>query len=474
MKINTVFSGKLSLLKNMLVLTMIASMFNIIVSECNIKFGCLARQKFLSYVTVQSKSGEALPNRTIMNYKNIYVFTDRVVFYTSADAGSAVLDPEDSNSPLDKIEAKVERVIQYGDILLDCGKFHNKLCHGQEYPGIDKLESFKVVKKKITTNADVLCLVLPFFENGYKKMHEKMAYICGSSDKDLYNIITFKNYLSRKIELYQLKVSNDRFNGFNGLIKKKGFFVTKVDGKLLNVKAKIFNRGIQLSLNDSTEKYVKYYSLYQQRLHTGGAYLVSQGLAKKKVPEEWSAGINPVPSPECCMYFKGETENLVLCLASSDGQSIETAGDICQAKMKPYYGEVLNSMRGIKFAEAYSELSHNPTKLADCKSPEYRTMKWRAEKTIDYAINVDCKFVMSYCTNDDYNQKFNFCYKNYGDELKLELKLMSLDNDDVYDSINDCVYKSDQFKKVFSESNFKSKIRLNFNNYNLPSFDEKC
>jgi hypothetical protein len=139
----------------MLAIIVIISMFNNIMSECNIKFGCLARQKFMTYVTVQGKSGEALPSRTIMNYKNIYVFTDRIVFYTSADAGSAVLDPEDNNAPIDKIEAKVERVIQYGDILLDCGKFHNKLCHGQEYPGIDKLESFKVVKKTIPTNADV-------------------------------------------------------------------------------------------------------------------------------------------------------------------------------------------------------------------------------------------------------------------------------------------------------------------------------
>jgi hypothetical protein len=154
---------------------------------------------------------------------------------------------------------------------------------------------------------------------------------------------------------------------------------------------------------------------------------------------------------------------MTLCLASSDGTSLETASDICQAKMKSYYGEVLNSMRGIKFAEAFSELAHNKLKRLECVSPEYRTMKWRAEKTIDYAINVDCMFVMNYCNGDNYNQKFNFCYKNYGDELKLELKLMSLDNDDIYDGISDCVYKSDKFLKVFSESHFIGKNMIDFN-----------
>jgi hypothetical protein len=463
MKITTVFWRKFSLLHNLLALIIVISMISNIVSECNIKYGCLARQKFMSYVTVQDKMGEALPLRTILNYKVIYVFTDRIVFYTSTDTGSAMLESEESSDSIDKIEAKVERVINYGDILLDCGKFHNKLCHAQEYPGIDKVESFKVVQKTIATNSDVFCMVLPFFENGYKKAHEKMAYICASNSKELYTMITFKNYVSRKIELYQLKMSNDRYNGFNGLLKKKGLFVAKYHGKVQNVMARIYNRGMELSLNDSTSKFLRYYSFYQQRLHTGGAYLVSQGLAKKKVPEEWASGLNPLPSPECCIYFKGETEDMTLCLASSDGTSLETASDICQAKMKSYYGEVLNSMRGIKFAEAFSELAHNKLKRLECVSPEYRTMKWRAEKTIDYAINVDCMFVMNYCNGDNYNQKFNFCYKNYGDELKLELKLMSLDNDDIYDGISDCVYKSDKFLKVFSESHFIGKNMIDFN-----------
>ena len=459
MKITTFFSLnrvknlKLCLLGIVCLLLMITN----VVSECNIKYGCLARQKFMSYVTVQGKDGEPLPLRTILNYKVLYIFTDRIVFYTSSDSGSPSLEADDTTDQVDKIESKMERVINYGDILLDCGKYNNKLCHAQEYPQIDKNQSFKKIQETIRNNADVFCLVLPFFENGYQKVHEKMAYICAMTPKDLYNIITFKNYLSRKIELYQLKVSGDRFNGFNGLLKRRSKFITIIDGKTVPVIGRIYNRGISLTANDETRRFLKNYSFYQQREHKNGCFLVSDGLAKNKIPPNWANGMNPEPSPECCLYFKGETENMVLCQASADGKSVESASDICQIKMKSYFKDVFNSLRGIKFSEAYHELSHNKKKLETCKSAEYKILKWRAEKTIDYAVNVDCKFIMNYVNSDEYQQKLLFCRKNYSDELKLELKLMSLDNDTIYDGINRCVYQAPDFKKIFDEKHFFGK-----------------
>jgi hypothetical protein len=454
MKITTLSLRKVSLLVLVLVTTFFCLLINTVKSECNIKFGCLARQKFMSYVTVQGKDGQALPLRTILNYKVIYIFTDRIVFYTSTDASSPSLEPEDSTDQISKIEAKVERVINYGEIILDCGGFNNKLCHAQEYPGIDKVESFKIIQKGIPNNADVYCIVIPFFENGYKKFHEKMAYVCATASKDLYNVITFKNYLSRKIESYQLKMSNDRYNGFNGLLKRKGKFLITNDNKMQNVVAKIYNRGMSLTANDATRKFIKDYSFYQQREHNNIATIVSSGLAKNKVPPNWASGFSSAPLPECCIFFKGESQDLTLCLASNDGESLETASDICKVKMKSYFTDIWNSLRGIKFAEAYHELKHNQNKISNCKSDEYKYMKWRADKIMDYAINVDCGFVVNYVNGDDYSQKLNFCHKNYGDELKLELKLMSLDNEEIYDGINNCVYKDTQFSKVFGEKHF--------------------
>jgi hypothetical protein len=458
MKITTVLKQNLSLPKLLMFCLCFLILINNINSDCKAIYGCLARQKFMSYVTVQGKDGDAFPLRSIMNYKIVYVFTDRIVFYTSSDAGSTALEPEE-NEDINKVEAKIERAIHYGEILLDCGKYHNKLCHAQEYPGIDKNESFKLVQKTVTSNADVFCLTIPFFENGYMKHHEKMAYICATNSKELYNIITFKNYLSRRIEHYQLKMSADRYNGFNGLIKKRNKFMIRQNNKTLNVNGKIFNGYITFTTNDEERKFISQYSLYQQRDHNNGAWIVNQGIEKKKVPDDWSTGFSPVPPADCCIYFKGELENLVMCIASDEGTSFETASDVCKNKMKGIYGEIVNSLRGIKFSEAYHELIHNKMKRADCKSNEYKTMKWRAEKTINYAIGVDCKFVMNYVSGDDYDKKYNFCYKNYGDELKLELKLMSLDNDDIYNSINDCVYKSKDFSKYFNEKTFKDLMK---------------
>ncbi len=457
MKITTLLARKVGMFALLMFFAVFGIIINTVKSECNIKYGCLARQKFMSYVTVQDKNGSPLPLRRILNYKVIYIFTDRIVFYTSSDSGLPTLEPEDSTDQVEKIEAKVERVIHYGEIVLDCGGFNNKLCHAQEYPGIEKVESFKKVQQGIPTNADVFCLVIPFFENGYKKYHEKMAYVCTSNSKDLYNIITFKNYLSRKIELYQLKMSNDRYNGFNGLLKRRGMFVSSIDNKMQNVIAKIYNRGMALTANDASRKFIKEYSFYQQREHNSRAIIVSHGLAKNKVPASWASGFSSQPLPECCIFFKGESQDLTLCLASKDGESLETASDICNVKMKSYFSDIWNSLRGIKFAEAYHELKHNSLKLANCKSDEYKYMKWRAEKIIDYAIGVDCKYIVNYVNGDDYSQKSAFCHKNYGDELKLELKLMSLDNDAIYDGINTCVYQNAQFSKVFGQKHFIGK-----------------
>jgi hypothetical protein len=469
MKINAVFGIKLNIA---LILVAFLSIITQINTQCNAKFGCLARQKFMAYVTVQSRDGKALPLRTTFNYKVVYVFTDRLVFFTSKDSGSAALESEDTSLTIEDIEAKIERVINFAEILLDCGKYHNKLCHGQEYPGLDKLPSFDVVKKEIQSNADVLCITIPFFENGYQKLHEKIAYICGTAAKDLYNIISFKNFLSRKIEFYQLRMSADRYNAFHGLLKKKGKFITFIEGKPTPVIANFYDNNLEIVKNDQSKEFLQNYSLYQQRGVKQGAFMVNEALKKSRIPANWNDGMSPSPNPECCIYFSGDMENLVLCLAGSDDSTVEVAGDVCKNKLKPFYGETQNSQRGIKFAESFHELVHNKQKLENCKSGEFGLMKWRAEKTFKYAIKVDCKFVMNYITNDDYKSKYTFCKKNYNDELKLELKLMSMDNDSIYDGINTCVYQSTSFSKVMRDDYFDELMKKNKMYKDMGSFME--
>lgn len=431
-----------------------STVLQLINCECSIKKGCLTRKKFLSYVTVIGKDGKPIISRSIMNYKIVYIFTDRLVFYTSTDSGSASLEQE-SVVELKEQESRIERVINFGEIILDCGKFKNKLCHAQEYNRIDQIDSFKLVQKNVKNNPDALCLLIPFFENGYEKIHDKIAYICGSEAKDLYNIISFKQYLSRQIEFYQLNVSLDRYNGFNGLLRKQINVVLKTkDGKKPAI-AKIFNKGINFTSMETSGELIAYYSFYELRKHSFGAHKVKEGLEKKKVPDTWAQGFNPVPLPDCCIYLNGEQSKTVFCLGNKEGQ-LETAVDICKNRIDRVFQEIRIALRGIYFSESFHEIQNNKSKASNCKSKEFNVFKYRAEKTTDYSVETDCKLIMNYVNTDDYKKKFDWCKKNFADELKLEMKLMSLKDEAVYQAINNCVYLHQDHKDIFSDNHFMS------------------
>ena len=406
----------------------------------------------MSYVTVIGKDGKPILSRSLMNYKIIYIFTDRLVFFSSSDSGSGSLEQE-AELELKEQESKIERVINFGEIILDCGKFKNKLCHAQEYNGIDQIASFKLVQKSIKNNPDALCILIPFFENGYQKIHDKIAYICGTEAKDLYNIISFKQYLSRQIEFYQLNVSLDRYNGFNGLLRKQINVVVKTkEGKKPAI-AKIFNKGISFSSIESNNEFISYFSFYELRKYSFGAYKVKDGLERKKVPETWSQGLNPSPLADCCIYLNGEVSKIVFCIANTQGE-FETAGDICKNKVDRLYQEIRIALRGIYFSESFHEIQSNKNKSSKCDSKEFGVFKFRAEKTTEYSVETDCKLIMNYVNSDDYKKKFDWCQKNFNDELKLEMKLMSLKDDKVYESINNCVYLFPKYSNLFNDKHF--------------------
>lgn len=386
-----------------------------------------------------------------MNYKVLYIFTDRLVFYSSSDPGSATLEP-DSDPEIQEQESKIERIINFGEIILDCGKIKNKLCHAVEYPGIYSIESFKLVSQTIKKRPDSLCILIPFFENGYQKMHEKIAYICGTEIADLYNIITFKQYLSRQIELYQLKVSLDKYNGFNGLLRKQFNVVVSTKEGNKPALAKVFNKGISFSTIDVYREFIKYFSFYELRKHSFNAQKVSEGLSKKKIPDTWSKGITSA-LPECCIYLNGELDKITFCLANNKGE-MEESVDICKTKLDKVFEEIKIALRGIRFSENFHEIQTNKLKAGKCESQEFLHFKNRAEKTGENSITMDCKLVMNYVDSDEIEKKIEWCKKNYQDELNLELKLMSLNDEKVFEAINTCVYQYPKYAKIFSDKHF--------------------
>jgi len=451
MKIITNLKKNSYLLISLFFLIALLSLTKINSMACTPDNGCIGRHKYMSYVTVLSKDGKPLISRSIMNYKVIYIFTDRLVFYSSTDAGNAALEAE-TVSPLPEQESKIERIINYGDIILDCGKYKNKICHAQEYAGIDQIDSFKLVKKTAKLVPESLCILFPFFENGYKKMHDKIAYVCGMQVKELYDIIAFKNFMSRNIEYYQLNNSLDRYNGFNGLLHKQVNFVINKGFKATSVIARLYNQGVTFS-NHETKLFHSYFSFHDLRKNGYGAYKVKDGLTKGKVPKEWGRGLAS-PIPDCCIYFKGELHQMTACLADDTGSPV-TAEDVCTVKIDKIFSEIRISLRGIAFSEAFYEIHSNKIKAANCASKEFAVFKYRLIKTTEYAIESDCKRVMNYINTEDNSKKTQWCKKNFMDEISLEKRLMGLNKDNVYEAIDKCVFNNNG--SLFDNNKFDGK-----------------
>ena len=81
------------------------------------------------------------------------------------------------------------------------------------------------------------------------------------SIKEMYDIIAFKNFMSRNIEYYQLNNSLDRYNGFNGLLHKQlNLFINK-GGKAATVVAKLYNQGIIFSLKETGKTFLHHFKI---------------------------------------------------------------------------------------------------------------------------------------------------------------------------------------------------------------------
>jgi hypothetical protein len=406
--------------------------------QCSLnKNGCDSRYKFLSYVTGVDKLGTRTESLGKLEYKIIYLFTDRMVFYKSKDQSPMLKDDDLNDSPA-QIENNIERVIFFGEIILECGGSQNKLCHVEQIPGFEKLHSYNIVKKDVA-DAKIQCIVIPFYENAYKEIDEKMGYICSPNPSEIYELIKFRNSISRKIESTQFMLSLDRFNGIHGILRKSEKFITIHKKQFVEVIGKIYDKGIYLIKNDKTQAFVKHYTFYQLRTERTGAYIVRDVAGTDTLPPNWWEGFEEEPSPDnCCIYFKGDTENMVLCLADASGKKIESSTEICSKKLKESYKEITISLSNIKLYESYYELLTNQNKRKNCNSEEYKFMKNRLEYNANYSIEQDCQNILQN-SNEEMKFKLEICQKYYMDEMELELNQITLKNFEVVSGVKECV-----------------------------------
>jgi len=174
---------------------------------------------------------------------------------------------------------------------------------------------FKVIQKAIVNSPDIKCLVIPFFENGYKMVHEKMVFVCANEMSQLFDLIHFKNSFSRIIENFQYIMSSDRYSSYNGLLRKQSKFITFVDDKPEPVIARLYGKNIILISNDAAARFIKDFSLYQ--LRKSGAFIVSKLIKAGKINETWNSKFDVKPSEDCCIGLRGELDQLYLCAVSN-------------------------------------------------------------------------------------------------------------------------------------------------------------
>lgn len=275
-------------------------------NTCKKEHGCLLRTKYFSYVSFQSQAGLPVPYKSSFDYKIIYVFEDRLVFYRSSIPMESGLEMElKSEIPKAVDEANIERIIYFSEITLDCGEFYNRLCYAGDYPQIQKLENYKKIESKINTSPDVKCIVIPFFENSYKVAHEKVAFICVEDIKQILELIKFKQFLSRTIESNHFLLGSDRFNSFNGLLRNQTPFIyfSSNSKKSLNVLARLFGKKVILVTNDKVTHAIKEVSLYQY--YNEGVYSVKGAIKRGLINNEWNNDLDIHPFDDCCLVFPG-------------------------------------------------------------------------------------------------------------------------------------------------------------------------
>jgi len=296
---NEVFKNKISVFVLIILLKLVNSQFY----SCKDKTGCLLRTKFFSYVSFQSQDGSPRNHKSSLDNKIIYLYTDRLVFYTSDFPVETDIEIEKRDEvPKLVDESKIERIIYFSEIILDCGKFNNNLCHAISYPQIRSIKTYDLIERKIPFMPDVKCIVVPFFESSYQVIHDKVAFICIEDFRLLLNLIEFKHTLSRAIESYQFKLGNDRFNSFNGIERMKmPFIYFNEKGKGINVIAMLYGKKINLIKNDKYTIPIRTISLYQY--YKLKCLIVKKALEKKLISEHWKDDFGMKPYDDCCIVF---------------------------------------------------------------------------------------------------------------------------------------------------------------------------
>ena len=102
------FTYKLLML--VFILSIISSVYTF---DCDQSLGCLLKKKFYGYISSSDTRGEPHKMESNINYKNIFVFRDKIVFYKASLPQENIAENEIPNLNPEMNESNIERLIPF-------------------------------------------------------------------------------------------------------------------------------------------------------------------------------------------------------------------------------------------------------------------------------------------------------------------------------------------------------------------------
>ena len=308
--------------------------------------GCLLKEKYKVAFSTSALTDGSTPSRENKE-KIVFFFSNRLVITASVDSINSENPSEyDQNKTTQKeIGKTVEKIIFYGNILLDCGVHSNLLCTiNQSNSNNPNSESEKQVEGN--NSLGDFCFVLKTFDSQKTtdiKFKEVIFCPLGIPGKNFFlKRLQISQFILRSQTLYGKQITPyyagnllDRFSvkaGYSGtpLNSYDGYFT--LDEIHLVDKNKDMNKYKRFSLSEMTKGSV-YYLKCPNSL-TSLAKEVSNQFAKEVV------------SPSCCLFFKTSEKDFAVCLSNEAG-SIESDEALCKVKLE----KIFNVYKGISFQQ---------------------------------------------------------------------------------------------------------------------------
>jgi len=291
----------------LLILTFFISMLATIYSfDCDQNLGCLLKKKFYGYISASDTRGKAHKLESNIDYKNIYVFRDKIVFYKASLPQENVSEPDvqDLNSMMN--ESYIERLITFRHVLLECGRFRTRICEASQQPLINQSKEFQIIKSRIA-NANDKCVTFSFIDSAFRETEEKIAILCITDPRQVKDLISFKNVFSSVVSEYHLKEANTRYDASEGIEIAKGKYISYINNRPMPVIVSMRSKGILLVTDDKLVKDDKKKDFFKTidyiSLRKSGAYTLRRATEIKKLRDGWSDSLSTTPPLDCCIVM---------------------------------------------------------------------------------------------------------------------------------------------------------------------------